>query len=435
MVYTNCWQQLNIGVVLLLVSFKCFASAEIFEFGSAKSLQTTKVISEAVPFNSERGFGFDFDTLGNIRFSQHGFNAEKTVYFSVRLPEGRYQLDFTIGSDVVESNTTIKAESRRLLLNQLVVPQGKTQSHSVVIDVRSPVINATQQIALNDREKADLNWDNKLTLEFAPQSAIKRIQVSTIDSIPTLYLAGDSTVTDQDVEPWASWGQLITQYLNDELVVANYAVSGASLFSFKAEQRLAKILSLLKAGDYVFIQFAHNDEKRKGEGIGPWLSYSDLLREYVNKVRELGGIPVLLTPVQRRFFQADGRLQETHGDYPAAIRAVAKSMQVALIDLTQLSTVLYENWGDDRSRQAFVQYPANTFPNQAKALKDNTHFNYFGANEIALCVIKGIRDVKLPLRDFLRADAPAYDPRMPNLAENWTVPMSPRFVATQPDGS
>lgn len=435
MVFNNYWHKLKFGVMLLLLSCKSFASPEVFEFGDVKSTQTAILISQAEPFNTQRGFGFDFDTSGNIGLLQYGFTAKKTAYFSVQLLEGRYQLDFTIGSDDAQSNTTIKAESRRLLVNQLVVPKGKTQTRSVVIDVRSPVINATQQIALNEREKADLNWDSKLTLEFAPQSSIQRIIITPIHNKPTLYLAGDSTVTDQDVEPWASWGQLITQYLNDGLVVANYAVSGASLFSFKTEQRLAKILSLLKAGDYVFIQFAHNDEKRKGEGIGPWLSFSDLLREYITKVRELGGIPVLITPVQRRFFQADGRLQETHGDYPAAMRAVAKSMQVALIDLTQLSTVLYESWGEERSRQAFVQYPANTFPNQAKALKDNTHFNYFGANEIALCVIKGIRDTKLPLATFLRADVPVYDPKAPNLSENWTVPMSPRFVATKPDGS
>lgn len=426
---------LVIGLMCLLLSGLSSATSKVFEFGLLTPNAESSAINEALVYNTQRGFGFDFDSAHNSRFEQRGLIAEQSLYFSVRLPEGHYQVDVTLGSDSTQSITTLKAESRRLMLNQVEVPKGQSVRRTMLIDVRSPNITASHKISLRDREFDDLNWDNKLTLEFSAHSAIKRISITEVDYFPTLYLAGDSTVTDQDVEPWASWGQLLTQYLKPNIVVANYAVSGASLFSFKAEHRLDKILSLLKPGDYVFIQFAHNDEKRRGEGIGPWQSYSELLTEYIARVQEKQAIAVLLTPVQRRFFNADGTLKPTHGDYPAAVRKVANDTQVALIDLTQLSTVLYESWGDERSRQAFVQYPANTFVNQPKAMKDNTHFNYFGANEIALCVIKGLLDTKLPLVNYLVNNAPSYVPTKPNHLENWTVPMSPRFVATKPDGN
>jgi lysophospholipase L1-like esterase len=424
-----------LAAIGLSVTTASFASINQFEFGLMESTDDVTAINQALVYDTKRGFGFDFDTANSSRFSQHGVVAEQTLYFSIRLPEGRYQIDLNIGSDLVDSVTTVKAESRRLMLNQVRMTKGQSQTQTIMVDVRRPRINQSEQIMLKDREKNDLNWDDKLTLEFAPQSAVKSIKVRAVSSIQTLYLAGDSTVTDQDVEPWASWGQLITQYLKPQIVVANYAVSGASLFSFKAEHRLDKIMSLLKPGDYVFIQFAHNDEKRRGDGIGPWHSYSELLQEYVTRVRERGGVAVLLTPVERRFFNPDGSVQATHGDYPAAVRAVAAKMQVTLIDLTQLSTVLYQSWGDARSRQAFVQYPANTFISQPKALKDNTHFNYFGANEIALCVIKGLLDTTLPLANYVISGEHKYSPLQPNNFENWSVPMSPRFIATKPEGS
>ena len=250
-----------------------------------------------------------------------------------------------------------------------------------------------------------------------------------------VYLAGDSTVTDQDVEPWASWGQFITNYFDDTVVVANYAYSGSSLSSFKTANRLKKILSQIKKGDYLFVEFGHNDEKIKGAGNGPWESYSDLLTEFVKSAKDKGAIPVLVTPTQRRFFNENGTLKVTHGEFPDAMRAVAKKNNIALIDITKMTTTLYETWGDEVSRKAFVQYPANTFPGQEKALDDNTHFNSFGANEIALCVIKGIRELDIPLQKQIKKETPDYNPNQPNYISSWTLPMSARFEIAKPDGN
>ncbi|MDQ5928526.1 MAG: hypothetical protein QG594_300, partial [Bacteroidota bacterium] len=232
-----------------------------------------------------------------------------------------------------------------------------------------------------------------------------------------------------------SWGQFITNYFDNKVVVANYAVSGSALSSFKASNRLKKINSLLKSGDYLFIEFGHNDEKLKGPENTAWESYSKYLAEYVETARNKGAFPVLVTPTQRRAFNADGTLKATHGDFPEAMRAVAKKMNVPLIDITQITTVLYEKWGNEMSKKAFVQYPANTFPGQVKALEDNTHFNSFGANEIALCVLKGIRELDLSLKKNITKETPAYDPAKPNYIENWKVPMSARFEIVKPDGN
>jgi lysophospholipase L1-like esterase len=410
-------------------------NSQLFYFGTTVKPAKGKVIKTPLLYTPSTGYGFDFGSVSNVKIAPKGFTTEKPTYFSVAVPEGNYRVEVTIGSNEKDSNVTLKAESRRLMLNQFSVKKGSQVTKTFNVNIRNPQIDATSKISLKDRDLSVFNWDDKLTLEFLGVANIQSIKITPVTTIPVIYLAGDSTVTDQDVEPWASWGQFITNYFDDKVVVANYAVSGSALSSFKSSNRLKKINSLIKPGDYLFIEFAHNDEKLKGPENTAWESYSKYLTEYVETARNKGAIPVLVTPTQRRAFNPDGTLKPTHGDFPDAIRAVAKKLNVPLIDVTQMTTQLYEKWGDDMSRKAFVQYPANTFPGQEKALEDNTHFNSFGANEIALCVIKGIRDLDLPLKKNITAATPAYDPTKPNYFSNWTLPMSARFEIAKPDGN
>jgi len=407
----------------------------LFYFGTSIKPDKGIQINTSLLYNSSTGYGFDFGSVSNVKITSNSFSTEKPTYFSIALPEGNYSIEVTMGSNEKASNVTIKAESRRLMLNQFFVKKGGQITKTFNVNIRTPLIDATSKISLKDRDLGVFNWDEKLTLEFLGEVNIQSIKITPVTTIPVIYLAGDSTVTDQDVEPWASWGQFITNYFDDKVVVANYAVSGSALSSFKASNRLKKINSLLKPGDYLFIEFAHNDEKLKGPENTAWESYSKYLAEYVETARNKGAIPVLVTPTQRRAFNPDGTLKPTHGDFPDAMRAVAKKMNVPLIDVTQMTTVLYEKWGDEMSRKAFVQYPANTFPGQEKALEDNTHFNSFGANEIALCVIKGIRELELPLKKYITKETPAYEPTKPNYISNWTLPMSARFEIAKPDGN
>lgn len=409
---------------------------KVFLFGKkVKKSKKAVMLNKSVSYDSATGYGFDFNTVVNVKVNKNSFATEKPTYFSVQLPEGNYQVSVTFGSTTKNTNTTIKAESRRLMLDQKQLKKGEIATKTFNVNVRTPKIDASSQIQLKDRDLGQLNWDEKLTLEFLGTVEIKSISIIPITNVKTVYLAGDSTVTDQDLEPWASWGQYITNYFDDNIVVANYAVSGSTLRSFKASLRLKKILSVIKPGDYLIVEFAHNDEKEKGEGIGPWDSYSASIREYVKAARDKGAFPILITPVQRRAFNADGTLKPTHGDYPDAMRKVAQEMNVPLVDITKLTTTLYESWGDEPSRKAFVQYPANTFPGQKEKLEDNTHFNSFGANEIALCVMKGLRDLNSPLAQYFLKEVPQYNPNQPNAFAKWTLPMSNRFEIVKPDGN
>ena len=410
------------------------AKSLLFHFGTSKASKGI-AINKPLLYDANTGYGFDLNSSSKVKINTNSFSAEKPVYFSVQLPQGNYQVEVTIGSPQKASRISIKAESRRLMVNQLHIPKGQRITKTFNVNIRTPKIDDQLNVTLKDREKDILDWDDKLTLEFLGEVAIQNIKITAKDNLTVVYLAGDSTVTDQDVEPWASWGQFITNYFDDTVVVANYAYSGSSLSSFKNGNRLKKILTQIKKGDYLFVEFGHNDEKIKGEGNGAWGSYSVLLTEFVQSAKEKGAIPILVTPTQRRFFNENGTLKETHGEFPAAMRAVAQKNNVALIDITKMTTELYEAWGDEPSRKAFVQYPANTFPGQEKALDDNTHFNSFGANEIALCVLKGIRELDIPLKKQIKKQTPTYDPKKPNYISSWTLPMSDRFEITKPDGN
>jgi lysophospholipase L1-like esterase len=411
------------------------AGSTVFVFGKASMLTEAISVPSALPFDGTRGYGFDFGTATKVRMGKSNFSGTDPVYFSVNLTEGNYRITLKLGSHEMATNTTVKAESRRLVVREMSLGKGETKNAVFTLNIRTPQIGPNAQIKLKDREWGELNWDTKLTLEFLGSYAVQQIAITPIPTIKTVFLTGDSTVTDQDLEPWASWGQFIGYYLNNEVVVANYAASGESLASFKARGRLEKVLSLIRPGDYMMIEFGHNDEKIKGDGKGPWDSYSNELWEFVLAARDKGAFPILVTPTQRRVFDPEGSLLPTHGDYPEAMRYVVRDLEVPLIDLTNMTTVLYESWGDAASKNAFVHYPANTFPGQSQKLEDNTHFNSFGAHEIALCVLKGIREANIPLADNIINFDTDYNPKRPNTINSWNVPMGSRFESIKPDGN
>jgi lysophospholipase L1-like esterase len=224
-------------------------------------------------------------------------------------------------------------------------------------------------------------------------------------------------------------------FVGSKVAVANYAESGEALNSFRSARRLEKILSLMKAGDYLFIEFGHNDQKQKGEGIGAFTSYKKSLQQYISDVRKKGGIPVLVTSMHRRNFDSTGHIVNTLGDYPAAVRQTATEEKVALIDLNAMSKILYEAWGNAGSIKAFVHYPENTFPNQKEALKDNTHFNPYGAYELASCIVSSIKKQNLPLAKFIKKDVPAFDPAKPMPVEKFYWPPAVLVASNKPDGN
>jgi lysophospholipase L1-like esterase len=261
-----------------------------------------------------------------------------------------------------------------------------------------------------------LHWDDKLTLEFnGARPCVCAVEITPADDALTVFLAGDSTVTDQPREPWNSWGQMLPRFFKPGVAIANHAESGESLPSFLGAKRLDKILSAIKRGDYLFIQFGHNDQKDKRPNAGAFTTYKTNLLRFVAEARQRGGIPVLVTPMERKA----GVIKDTLGDFPEAVRQAAKEANVPLIDLHAMSKALYAALG----------------PNLDRAFQDGTHHTNYGSYELAKCIVEGIKANQLGLAKFLADDMPPFDPTHPDAVEAFHLPASPLASPDKPEGN
>ena len=222
----------------------------------------------------------------------------------------------------------------------------------------------------------------------------------------TIYLAGDSTMAQKadDKRPETGWGEKLQQYFDaKKVVVDNRAQNGRSTKSFIDEGRWQEIVDDLKAGDYVFIEFGHNDEKSDKPAVYAHANtdYRNNLIRFVKDVRAKKAFPVLLTPVMRRKFDDGGNFVDTHGEYPDAVRKVAAELKVPLIDMHRLSEKILKDLGAEKSRTLFLQLKAGENPNYPNGVEDNTHFNLTGAETMAKLAIADIRNSKIGLRKYL----------------------------------
>ncbi|MBJ6108013.1 rhamnogalacturonan acetylesterase [Hymenobacter sp. BT523] len=414
-----------------------------FDFGPGKAAAGYQQVLPTAAYSEAAGYGFDFGTTvtgvdrgGKDALKGDFVTSKQPFYFSVKLPEGNYTVTVTLGDAKGPSSTFLKAESRRLLLETTATKPGQFTTQTFTLNVKSRRINDTETVALKPRELRKLDWDDRLTLEFdGATPCLAALEITPAPTATTVFLAGNSTVVNQDDEPWAAWGQMLPRFLKPGVAVANHAESGLTLGSFLGSKRLAKVLSVMKPGDYLFIEFGHNDQKDKGANDGAWKSYSERLHLFVQEAKKKGGIPVIVTSTSRRTFGADGKIENSLGDFPAAAHKVAEEEKVALIDLNAMTAKLYEALGVEESKKALVHYPANTYPGQTAPLADNTHFNPYGAYEIAKCVVEGIKANKLSLVKFLKNDTPMFDPAKPDALAGWVWLDSPRSEVTKPDGN
>ena len=361
----------------------------------------------------------------------------KPFSYAVAVADGNYKVTVTLGSKKRVGQTVVRAESRRHYTDLITTKKGKFEEITFVVNKHQPKIEGDKVVKLKPRELSYKNWDDSLTLSFCgPAPAVERIRIESVKEVTTVFLCGNSTVVDQEDEPWASWGQMITRWFTPQVAIANYAESGLSCTTFLAQLRLDKILTQLKPGDYVIVEFGHNDEKEKKAGDGAWYSYSRNLKIFADRVREAGGNIIFCTPTARRFFNDDHKtIKNTHGDYPEAMKTVARRENVPVIDLTAMSTSFYEALGEEGSKRSLVHYPANTFPGQDKPLADNTHFNPYGASEIAKMVVMGLKQIGCPLTEHLRSDWQDIDPSQPDDPDKFIWYMSTGSNLTKPDGN
>lgn len=442
-------KQLIFVIVLLAVKYAAGQQTSFkFDFGAERTVPGYIKITPASNYDERVGYGFapgslltEVDRGGNALTGDY-ITAKGPFYFSVKLPEGNYDVKLMLGDSKGISATTVRAECRRLMLENKRSPFGKIITESFTVHVKDSLIRdnkgeVIKKVKLKAREFAYLHWDNLLTIEFNDSlPKVCAIEITPNKKATTIFLAGNSTVVDQSNEPWAAWGQMFPNFLIPfKAVVANYAESGETMKAFKGERRLEKIWSLAKPGDYLLIEFTHNDQKPGGNHLDPFTTYKQTIKEWITEARNRSMIPVLVTSMHRRHFDSTGKIVNTLLEYPEAMRQVAAEENVELIDLNAMSKILYETWGPQRSLKAFVHYPANTFPGQNTKLEDNTHFSPYGAYELAKCVVSGIRDKKLSLLKFLRKEIPPYSATKPLSYEKFYWPQSTFTTVVKPDGN
>ena len=218
----------------------------------------------------------------------------------------------------------------------------------------------------------------------------------------TVYLIGDSTMADKRASafPETGWGTPFKTFFDSTVVIDNRAKNGRSTKTFISENLWQPIADQLKAGDYVFIQFGHNDEaKTKGERYASPELYKENLRKFIRETRNKNAYPVLLSPVTRRRFDENGNIRETHIEYSPIVHQVARDTNTPYIDLDKKSRQMLQEFGEEDSRYLFLQLSAGEHPNYPDGVDDNTHFSEFGARKIAQIVLKEIVALRLELAD------------------------------------
>ncbi|MCB9082469.1 MAG: rhamnogalacturonan acetylesterase [Lewinellaceae bacterium] len=228
------------------------------------------------------------------------------------------------------------------------------------------------------------------------------------DPVLSVHLIGDSTMANKPgtpaENPERGWGQLLPQFFSEEVVIHNHAVNGRSSKSFREDGHWAKVIAEVQPGDFVFIQFGHNDSKEADplRYTNPWSGYRHNLATYVDEIRAKGAFPVILSSIVRRNFNAEGTLVDTHGPYPFVARQVALEKEVPFIDMQVLTEELVASLGPEKSKEYYLWTKPGEYPRFLDGVQDNTHLNLTGATAFARLVATAIRDLPLqPLNQYV----------------------------------
>jgi len=382
-----------------------------FDFGPGTGVEGYRKVSANSIYGDTIGYGFEPDSLvyekqrfgeiedldivqqnqeylGQANVSarlRSSFCIPLKASFIVDVPDGTYQVLLIAGDELAETVTRVKAGEGRLMLPTIRTLPGQCAEVRFSVVVRG----------------------GRLRLSFSgPAPRINALEITLANQTMTVYLAGDSTVTDQPESgyPYCGWGQLLPAQFKHDVAVDNHAQSGRSSRSFINEGRLDAIMKHIKPEDFLFIQFGHNDEKPDPErGTEPFTTYKEYLKKYIDAARGAGARPVLVTPVHRRFFADDGTLNDTHGDYIIAVRELAQEEDVPLIDLAERSRILFEQAGIEGTKEDFMWVLPGEYLNFPAGVEDNTHFQERGGRRLAAQVAEAIRELRLqPLQMYLR---------------------------------
>ena len=390
-----------------------------FDFGEGMLQDGYLPVLPSTQYSSETGFGWEpgskiesVDESNSSAITHDACGSDEPFYFSVALPPGNYRVKVQGISD----RLTVKAELRRLMREQESATAHQGKNLEFTVNIRTPALPSGETVRLKPRERDSeaWAWDEKLTLEFnGPRPTISSLEIEPEPDAPTVFLAGDSTVADQPLEPWNSWGQMLPRFFRPGIAVANHSESGESIRSSMSARRFVKIFSLMRRGDYLFLQFGHNDQKDTSPDA--LKTYRRNLGHLVRFTKSLGATPILVSSMERK--PAPDR--RSLGEYPQTVRDVATEFEVPLIDLNRMSRELYAALGDDLDH----------------AFQDGTHHTSYGSYLLAQCVVREIRELDLGLADWIVDDFSGFDPKSPPAFASFRVPVSPRQDFAKPDGN
>lgn len=449
-------QRFMILVAVLLSSTTAFSQTNKtdykFDFGPGKVQPGYIQIKADSVYNNETGYGFEPQRLPTLSIDNgtddplrgDGLSSDQPFSFSVAEPEGNYRVTVIMGDAKAESTTTVKAETRRLMVEQVRTDPGKYQTRSFTVNVRRMAIGNTGETVEADlREWPTFwTWDDKLTITFAgTHPVICAVEIAKVTDATTVFLMSDSTVTDQMQGNYGTWGMNLPRWFNDKVAIANLAESGETVKGFRHEKRWDKILSMAKPGDYILMQFGHNDKNRPGgtdamwpadSWSGQWANkvsaaetdYKEGLKQFIIEAKAKGAIPVVVTPMTSVTTAGGGGFgrgpatapgtsvpNESLEGYAKNAALAAQEAGAAVIDLYTMSRDMHNALGPEKSRLAVM---------------DGLHSNTYGGYLLSRCVVEGIK-AKLPeLARNLVADAGTFDPTHPQpLPEKFKLPADP----------
>ena len=404
-------------------AFAAEAPIRRFYFEPGPVVSGVQAVGTDEIFSVERGYGFE--------------PGLPPAYFTTDLPEGNWRVTISLRGVAGGGLATVKAELRRLVLGPLPLAENETLTRTFIVNTRNPRIatrngggtgpgpGRVKLKAPRETTQEAWAWDDRLTLEVHG-AAWRSLEIAPA-RVPTVFLLGDSTVCDQSLEPFASWGQMLPRFFGPTVAVANHGESGETYRDSIGRGRLDKIIGVMQPGDYLLMQFGHNDQKQIAAGTGgPFTTYQDEMKTHVAAVRRAGGIPVIVSPMERRRFDAAGKIEATLTDYADAAKATAAAEGVAFIDLNAMSRTLYTALGPEKSAQAFAAPGGKV---------DNTHHNNYGAFLLARCVARGLVEAQLEVARELLPEFRDFDPARPESPEVVAIPPSPRFTNQRPLGN
>ncbi|KYG29329.1 rhamnogalacturonan acetylesterase [Alkalihalobacillus trypoxylicola] len=292
--------------------------------------------------------------------------------FVITVEQGFYEIKVKIGSPKVEGITSVKSGLGHIILENIHTKYNERKEYIFTVEA----------------VHGQLSF-----LFYGENPVVEGLEIKRVTNGYTIYLAGDSTVTDQPAGqyPYYGWGQSLSSFLNQNVAVSNHAHSGRSTKSFMTERRLERILNQIKKGDFLFIQFAHNDEKDNEGGTLADSTYRDYLKKYIDSAKEKGAMPVLITPMHRRQFDENGKIINTHQKYIEAMKQVALQNGVICLDLAAESKDLFERLGKQETKKLFMWSKPGEYELHPNGTEDNTHFTEMGASEIAALVVSQMR--------------------------------------------